>query len=360
MNVEIFIGANNGDEAKGTVVARRTKAVVCAEKPQTVLNVLTNGGAQRGHMVVTPDGPITYKHFGSGTYFGADNYYSRFFILNPVQFAKEHKGTPVWPNNVYRDPFCRWTTIYDMFANYISERLQHRQASCCMGIWNTIRRTSGQKTPTFDTFMSYDDVAKHNYLRGVKQFYEKEMTIPSEYKDVWDNPELAAHFIEDCEYMYKYTIVEDLAALKYDNIFFENGQGLLISDKGVDSFDTTPSNTGIQYSLELIDGLNPESVTAHYVSRPYLTRHGDGFLEGESNKRSISSAIQDDLSNPYNDFQGMFRYGVLDVYKLYDRVRKDAGNVKFELELTHCDEMDRVKEFKEVFETVHAYDTALV
>jgi adenylosuccinate synthase len=135
---------------------------------------------------------------------------------------------------------------------------------------------------------------------------------------------------------------------------------LLISDKGVDSYDATPSDTGIRYSLELIAGLNPKSVTAHYVSRPYLTRHGDGYLEGEANKCTISGAIQDDLSNPYNDFQGRFRYGLLDVYKLYDRVKEDAGDVKFELELTHCDEMDRVKEFENVFDVVHAYDTALV
>ena len=37
----IVIGGNNGDEGKGTVVAKYTKG------RQNVLNVLTNGGSQR-------------------------------------------------------------------------------------------------------------------------------------------------------------------------------------------------------------------------------------------------------------------------------------------------------------------------
>ena len=62
----IVIGANYGDEGKGTVVASYTK-----KADGKVLNVLTNGGAQRGHSILTKDGSITYHHFGSGTYYGA-------------------------------------------------------------------------------------------------------------------------------------------------------------------------------------------------------------------------------------------------------------------------------------------------
>ena len=78
MKARIVIGSNYGDEGKGTVVASYAK------NSQNVLNVLTNGGAQRGHSILTKDGSITYQHFGSGTYFGADSYYSRFFILNTM------------------------------------------------------------------------------------------------------------------------------------------------------------------------------------------------------------------------------------------------------------------------------------
>ena len=38
----------------------------------------------------------------------------------------------------------------------------------------------------------------------------------------------------------------------------------------------------------------------------------------------------------------------------------DAKGCKFEIELTHCDEMDRVDEFKKQFATVNIYDSAFV
>ena len=104
----IVIGANYGDEGKGTVVAHYTK-----HAEGKLLNVLTNGGAQRGHSILVDEGSITFQHFGSGTYHGADNYYSRFFILNPMQFANEYNNLLVKPKHIYRDIKCRWTTPYD-------------------------------------------------------------------------------------------------------------------------------------------------------------------------------------------------------------------------------------------------------
>ena len=44
MDADIVIGANLGDEGKGSVVASLTKAT-----DGEVLNVLTNGGSQRAH-----------------------------------------------------------------------------------------------------------------------------------------------------------------------------------------------------------------------------------------------------------------------------------------------------------------------
>ena len=114
-NIYGVIGANYGDEGKGTVVANYTK------NSDNVLNILTNGGAQRGHSILTKDGNITFQHFGAGTYHGADNYYSRYFILNPMQFVKEYETLIVKPKNIYRDINCKWSTPYDSMANLIQK-----------------------------------------------------------------------------------------------------------------------------------------------------------------------------------------------------------------------------------------------
>jgi len=352
MKARIVIGSNYGDEGKGTVVASYTK------KAGNALNVLTNGGAQRGHSILTNDGNITNQHFGSGTYYGADNYYSRYFILNPMQFVKEYETLIVKPKNIYRDKDCRWSTPYDMMANHITEEQLDRTASCRMGIWNTIKRYQETNTMTLDEFVASEDPIK--FLEEVKAYYEKNIVIPSSWKDIWNSPIMMVHFINDCRYMSSLTKVCGLGSLSYDEMIFENGQGLLLCDTGKDTYDTTPSNTGILYSLELLKDIKDVDVTAHYVTRPYLTRHGDGHIMNGKDMKELSKSVQPDRNNHYNNAQGEFRHGWLDIDNLKERITNDSRNVNFELEVTHCDEMDRVSEFKKVFDVVNTYDSPFV
>ena len=351
----IVIGANYGDEGKGTVVASYTK-----KADGKVLNVLTNGGAQRGHSILTKDGSITYHHFGSGTYYGADTYYSRFFILNPMQFIKEYEELIVKPEHIYRDADCFWTTPYDMMANAIEEVQLGRHASCRMGIWNTITRYRAMRCPSLDRFV----VSQTNvlFLAGVKSYYERWINIPSTWRNIWDNPGIMDHFIQDCRKMVRLTTVTSLSDIECDEAIFENGQGLLLSDTGRDTFDTTPSDTGSSYARYLLSGLLVEDVSAHYVTRPYLTRHGDGDTDGEVQRSRLSHDVLPDRTNRTNAGQGKFRYGLLNITGLKDRILADSRDLKYEIELTHCDEMDRSRQFEKTFRgiQVNTYDTPLV
>lgn len=178
MKARIVIGANYGDESKGNIVARYAK------QSENVLNVLTNGGSQRGHSILTKDGNITFQHFGAGTYYGADNYYLCFFILNPMHFAKEDKSLIVKPNKIYRDKSCRWPTPYDMIFNAITEEIQNRKAFCGMVIWNTIKRYIDVSGRVFDTFMNMSNEEKISYLYNVKIYYENRMSIPDKWKHI--------------------------------------------------------------------------------------------------------------------------------------------------------------------------------
>lgn len=356
MVARIVIGSNYGDEGKGTVVARYTK------ESENVLNILTNGGSQRGHSILTESGSTTFQHFGSGTLHGADSYYSKHYILNPMQFTQEYNSLIVKPKHIYRDKRCRWSTPYDVMANLIAEEQLKRKASCGMGIWNTIKRfnTTARIKSFFDVFMGLTDEEKIDYLMGVMRYYEREIDIPDNWIEIWYNTGIMMHFLMDCKFMWNTTEVAELGDLSYDNLIFENGQGLLLSDTGKDTYDTTPSDTGIRYALEMANELGVEDITAHYVTRPYITRHGDGEIENESNRNRLSSGINEDRTNHNNEHQGEFRYGTLDIDSLYERVVEDARGVKIELEVTHCDEMDRISEFKNKFDIVHTYDTAMV
>ena len=359
MKASIVIGANYGDEGKGTVVARLTK------ERTNVLNILTNGGSQRGHSILTDEGSMTFQHFGSGTYHGADSYYGPEYVLNPMQFVKEYTELIRKPEHIYRDRRCRWSTPYDVMANLIDEEQRKRKASCGMGIWFTIRRYSQIQTMQFDEFMDKPEQWVE-YLVGVRGYYEQQITIPDHWKDVWQSEGVIKHFLKDCMEMDALTKVAPLSSLTtYDHLIFENGQGLLLSDMGKDTADTTPSDTGINYGLRMARECGITCITAHYVTRPYLTRHGDGEIlrhggRTDTNRRDISASIGEDRTNHYNVHQGEFRYGWLDISLLRDRIYQDARECNIVLEVTHCDEMDREAEFRDKFDNVICTDKAMV
>ena len=354
MKASIVIGANYGDEGKGTIVARLTK-----DSNGSVLNVLTNGGSQRGHSILTADGSMTFQHFGAGTYHGADNLYSPYYILNPMQFVKEYNELIVKPAHIYRDPRCRWSTPYDVMANLITEEQKGRKASCGMGIWNTIKRNRELLQAPFDIFMSDLNIGR-KYLLGIRRYYERIIDIPAHWRETWVSSGIIEHFIEDCKTMQRLTEVVELTSLSYDHVIFENGQGLLLKDTGRDTADTTPSDTGINYALKMAFELHTLDITAHYVTRPYLTRHGDGYLSGQTERLQIASTVREDRTNHYNEHQGEFRYGLLNEQDLFNRIKEDAQGTPFVLDVTHCDEMDRIADFRKLFDNVNAHDSAIV
>ena len=92
--IKVVIGANFGDEGKGTAVDYFTYQFY-KEYKNTVV-VLSNGGSQRGHTVTLPSGGRhIFRHFGSGSFFGAYTYLPKYYIVNPMNWAEEHKAMEV-------------------------------------------------------------------------------------------------------------------------------------------------------------------------------------------------------------------------------------------------------------------------
>ncbi len=366
MKAKIIIGANLGDEGKGTVVANYVK-----QSKERVLNVLTNGGAQRAHSILTKDGSFTFQHFGSGTYHSADSYFSEYFILNPMQFVKEYleladKGIFAKNNTkVYRHPDCRWSTPFDMMANQIIEELrgENKHGSCGMGIWETVLRYKSSITIPFSIFATIEHECQISYLKSIKQYFDKRIgIIPDKWHSIWNSETLLEHFILDCRTMYNIT-TEILTPTGYNEVIFENGQGLMLNDVGIDEANKTPSKTDSTYALRVATamGIKTEEISLHYVTRPYLTRHGRGGLIGETKREFLSSSVQECRTNHYNQFQEHFRYAPLDINALRDRINEDNSHgLRSIIELTHCDEMDRFSEFNSYFDYINTYDSPIV
>ena len=77
-NIKIVIGANYGDEGKGSCVNHLSKS--------NSLVIRTNGGPQMGHTVYHDKKKHVFSNFASGTLKGAKTYIAGTAIVTPMTF----------------------------------------------------------------------------------------------------------------------------------------------------------------------------------------------------------------------------------------------------------------------------------
>lgn len=352
-NVKVVIGANFGDEGKGLMTD-----YFCAEAKESCIVVLSNGGAQRGHTVVTPDGVRhVFHHFGSGTLVGAVTYLSEKYILNPMTFRREYEELEAmgFSPKVYSHWNCRWSTPYEMIVNQIMEdsRGDQRHGSCGMGIWETILRYDNYYPRCNNTLRSFNEVSeqgKINWFKNIRDTYIKKRLekanpdVLQKWTDIIYSDGLIYNFIDDISFMCEHVTWTFSNILQsFDTVVFENGQGLLLDqDRTEYGNNTTPSNTGIKNPHEIIRKYLPDAdVEVCYVTRTYLTRHGAGRFDEECDKHEINPSMEDKTNVP-NPYQGCIRYGMLDVDTLLKRIQDDVSSVdnnyNISLAITHINE----------------------
>ena len=334
-DIKIVIGANFGDCGKGLMTD------YFSQKPNSIV-VCSNGGAQRGHTVTTPDGiRHVFHHFGSGTFNHASTYLSEDFIVNPIIFKQEYDElmklgcTP----NVYINQDCMLTTPFDMMANQIIEenRGKNKHGSCGLGIFETIKRYKAGIT----------DVDNHIREYYLEQFERENIILTDEWSRIFFDNGIFEHFLDDWDFMNNHSLAisDNYFLNQFDNIVFEAAQGLLLDQNNTEYFPhLTPSNTGIKNPKRIIENVewNDEiNVETCYVSRTYLTRHGAGKFPSECNKKFINEYMFDKTNVP-NPFQDTLRYGTLDLGELYSRCSNDIENFgdKKSIAITHYNEYD--------------------
>ena len=286
-----------------------------------------------------------------------------------MQFCKEaNELNAIDPlltrKTVFYDSDCLWSTPFDMMANQIIQE-QEWTGTCGMGIWETILRNRHVPFIPLTVFISETSTKdfQKNYLKSIKNYYEyvRKVRPTAKFAEAWNSDGLLDHFISDCTLFVKsygtsiFPGRDDLFNL-FDNVIVENGQGLLLSDEGKDDPEKTPSITGIKSTRSSLI----ENADIHYVTRPYLTRHGSNNWQGKKIDGDLNKSSE---VNGFNEFQHDFLYNDLDLFDLKDRITKDLKKVhkdKFILEVTHCDELDRSAEFKKIFENCNFYGSAKV
>lgn len=331
--IKVIIGASYGDEGKGLATDYFGAQ---GKKKGTVVNVLTNGGPQRGHTVELPDGTRhVFRHFGAASFRGAASYMAQQFIINPIELIGEydelcHIG--IAPE-IMIHPDCRFTTPWDMLVNQKLKKKNGINNTCGFGVWETVLRYDRGYGTQFIKMVSMDRNERISCLRSLRDGYFmariKELSISLDKDDVFFSDGLLRHFEEDLASVIMQCRMTGYAALRnYETVLFENAQGLLLDGnrKGEEDF-TTPSTTGMGRIFRTIeDNFHNVDVEVCYVTRSYQTRHGEGVMEQEYTEEEllkVMPGLTADMTNIRNDFQGALRYGRLSEDSLIRRIEKD-------------------------------------
>lgn len=381
------IGCNYGDEGKGLITD------YLSSKSNSTLVVKHNGGAQAGHTVEIEDKRFVFHELSSGSFrkadtFWAKTYYPDLYKLRDEMddFRKVAGFVPV----VKASEICNITTIDDVLINMLLEtsRGNERHGSCGMGINEAdLRLKAGFSLSLGDIEkLSEDELTealitiRQNYT--VKRLAEETVDINSDYYKLLNDRNVLYNFA--CELVSNIKLIEivkeeDTKALfeAYENIVFENGQGLLLDSEYEANWpNVTASRTGIINPVRILSDYGMKLDKACYVSRTYITKHGAGRLANEDS--SIANRYEiDDQTNITNKWQGSIRFASFeDKYELRDNIKEDlkdlSKNIKCDLYLTHLNETNnailvndkeiKLEEFmdeknRELFDKIHLSNT---
>ncbi len=341
VEVKVVIGSNYGDEGKG--LATHYFSQKANQDNKSCLNVLFNGGCQRGHTVELKNGiRHIFHHFGSGSFDNAHTYFDQDFMINPMVFVEEKEKlctkNKKFPK-CYVSPECRVTTPYDMFINQIVEtsRANNRHGSCGYGIWETQKRyEDGRYSLKYGELKYKTDNEIIRYLHDIAYKYLPERLayygiteIPGEYQNLIDSYGLAKHYLADLRQMQREVIqisFDELISM-YDTIVFEGAQGLELDEDNKKARPyVTASKTTSFIPMKRIEPYSCD-VEICYITRSYFTRHGTGTFPTECQKEEINPYIED-KTNIHNDFQESIRYGKFDIEEFLGRVEKDITSSK--------------------------------
>lgn len=335
--IQVVIGANYGDEGKGQTVHDIARKFMDEGFSETeILGIKYNGGAQAGH---------TARGFVHHTLSSADTltYLAKQFLFNPVALNKECKDYMIQrmmtPHTVYVNPRCRVTTPIDILMNQIVETVRNkgRHGSCGMGIHATIVRNSTLPLEAKDLISETFDRKMFTKLLKIHYngFCQAIRNIPEEFCGI-NIDKVMDDFYDEADTCFgKYAKVMDfgpLMATGIKRIIYEGAQGLLLDEDNMASYPhVTPSHTGSDY---VIDDLSEywrsewPDVTVNYVMRTFVTRHGAGPLDNETDIKDILGETEGDSTNVPNEWQGTIRYARYNNDICFPQVMADAQKWK--------------------------------
>ena len=294
------IGKNFGDEGKGLAVASLSRVV---RKP---LIIKHNGGAQAGHTVEDAEAAWRFVHhqIGAGAEYGTPTLFAETFMPDLYQLGKEVADFSQLFGFVpllYSEKTARVTTIDDVLLNMGAEaaRGDARHGSCGMGIDECVQRNRAGYVLSVEEVALRSETELQRQLRG------------NPYFELLENDDVIQNYASEVKAnIGLLTLVDANRAwiAQFHHLLFEGGQGLLL-DEDYEAYapHLTSSKTGMHNSAFFLEKRGFALDEAIYVTRSYVTRHGEGPLPCETRRTQIPG-VGVDLTNQPNEWQGTLRY----------------------------------------------------
>jgi len=318
MRTIAVIGKNFGDEGKGFTCSRLASFL------KNALIIKHNGGGQAGHTVEDPKGKWRFIHhqIGAGAEYHVPTLFADSFMPDLFQLGKEVKEftelfgfRPI----LYSEKNARVTTVEDVLLNMGAEvaRGKNRHGSCGMGIEECVQRNAAGYGITVEELAGWSKQDLVDRLKQIRKEYTGRRAkilgiYPSNpYYEMLNNETILENFVEEVKKNVKLLSLVDADSKwleEFQNLIFETGQGVLL-DQDYEAYapHLTSSKTGIHNSVIFLEKRGLFLDEAIYVTRPYVTRHGNGPLPCEVDPSDLPG-VGEDLTNRPNEWQGTLRY----------------------------------------------------
>ncbi len=312
-----------------------------ARVDKVTLGVIPNGGANRGHNVVSPDFKHhTFSLFSSCTFAGAATHIGQEVAFDPLTVEAENDqlarlGVPNAISRMSVDGGALVVTPFHQFASWIRNRDSNR-SSCGMGGGVARKHLRNHFSESIHVVDLTDPDEVKSRLQDQYQRFEQEWmavgnrTDPARYID---------HLVDIYTEIGSKIRITDwndfvwMRDVEHDNILFECGQGYKLN--GVTSGNVTPDPC-----RRMLTDYSGDDVVTTAVFRIYSHLHGHGDLPTEY------PPLKTALPEPHNTDegrQGTFRLGWLDMVTLrevFNRYHVDT------LAVSHLDYWDKLPEWK--------------
>lgn len=379
------IGKNFGDEGKGLATD-----FLCLSGAKNLV-VRANGGAQSGHTVEIGAKRFVFHELSSGSFRGADTYWAATFHPDMYKLSEEieeFRTVSGFVPQIFASANAGITTVLDVLLNMAFETARGvgRHGSCGMGIYETeLRERAGYKITLGDLINSDEDwlinklsEIRNNYVP--RRLEDVNLTVADlgEYGDLLEDDNVVINYAKTVYNNLKLVEPVDSESelfQKYEQVIFENGQGLLLDSERKRFYpNVTGSRTGLANIAQILKNVGEKLDEVVYVSRSYVTRHGAGELPCECEASEIPDLITD-VTNLPNEWQGKLRFGRHESFEEFVKpVLEDVNELdyrpKLSLLLTHLNETDgcvmlkggrvSLDEFVEKLKETRAFDNTFL